>query len=370
MAARRIHTSGCISIRDCYTYIGQPQRLQLTESYRFGKEISQPLSKFSAKGYPANRERVSRVEIKKSESALDLLALINDAVTRRPGLRAGSPKSQLAVLLRHPSAAVELEHALRSQSIRYQTVDFVTYLERPEVLFVRMLLGWAVGLQDAFETSVGHLAKRATWAFISSTSSVGATGQIENTSKVETAKLANFLEFMLPDALGLNDDRVLHSAVDESVRTRICKALDLAASDDINCLPSVFAFLDIENSARRVFVKAKEAEDARASITGLLNASQKYESISQFLRSLMSHDYEAHTEKFTGDRIILSSIEAAKGLEFEHVIIPDVNAADFDGDARDERNLFYVAVSRAKNMLTLSYRPDNPSTYLRHFDAT
>lgn len=352
------------------TYIGKPQRLPLTESYRFGREISLPLSKFSAKDYPSNRARVSKVEVKKAESALDLLALINDAVTRRPGLRPDSPKSQLAVLLRHPSAAVELEHALRSQAIRYQTVDFTTYLERPEVLFVRALLGVAVGLQKTFRSGIDDLAKRATWAFISATSSVGAGEQIENTAKVEAAKPGHFFEYMLPDALGLNDVGLLHSSVDESVRTRICKALDLAASDDINCLSGVFNFLDIENSARRVFVKAKEAEDARASITGLLNASQKYDSITQFLDSLMSHDYDARSKNLTGDRIILSSIEAAKGLEFEHVIIPDVNAKDFDGDIRDERNLFYVAVSRARNMLTLSYRPGHPSTYLRHFETT
>lgn len=352
------------------TYIGQPQRLPLTASYRFGREIAQPLSRFSAKGYPSHQACVSSVEVKKVESALDLLALINDALTRRPGLRPDSPKSQLAVLLRHPSAAVELEHALRSRSIRYQTVDFTTYLERPEVLFVRALLGVAVGLQKTFRTGIDELAKRATWAFISARTSVGAGEQSDNTAKVEAAKSGYFFEYMLPDALGLNDVGLLHSAVDESVRKRLCQALALAASDDIHCLSGVFYFLEIENTARRVFVKAQEAEDAKASITGLLQASQKYDSITQFLDSLMAHDYEARSDKFTGDRIILSSIEAAKGLEFEHVIIPDVNAKDFDGDARDERNLFYVAASRASHRLTLSYRAGHPSAYLRHFGVT
>lgn len=144
----------------------------------------------------------------------------------------------------------------------------------------------------------------------------------------------------------------------------------MAASDDINCLSSVFDFLDIGNLARRVYVKEKEVEDARASVTGLLKASRNYDSITQFMRSLLVHAYEAHANKFNGDRILLSTIEAAKGLEFEHVIIPDVNATDFDGDSRDERNLFYVAASRAKYMLTLTYRPSNPSSYLRHFGVT
>jgi DNA helicase-2/ATP-dependent DNA helicase PcrA len=47
----------------------------------------------------------------------------------------------------------------------------------------------------------------------------------------------------------------------------------------------------------------------------------------------------------------LTTIDAAKGLEFDHVIIPDVNAREFDGASGDERNLFSVAASRARYML-------------------
>ena len=86
-----------------------------------------------------------------------------------------------------------------------------------------------------------------------------------------------------------------------------------------------------------------------------------------FLRSLLAHDYDAHADKWAGERIILSSIEAAKGLEFEHVIIPDLNRSDFDGERADERNLFYVAASRARRQLTLVHRPGQASSYLRHF---
>ncbi|APW46894.1 3'-5' exonuclease [Rhodoferax antarcticus] len=354
------------------TYIGKPERLPLTESYRFGGAISQPLAGFSAKNYAANRAHISRVEVKKTGSALDVLALINHAMTARPGLQPDSPKSQLAVLLRNPSASVELEHALRERCIRYQTIDFTTYLERSEVLFVRLLLGWAVGLQEPFRTGIDALAKRATWAFLSANASVTAEEQTEKSLKVNGASLKHFLEYMLPDALGINDPRAtryLYTSVDDAVRRRICKAIDLAASDDIHCLAGVFDFLDIGNLARRVYVKEQEAEDARASVTGLLKASEKYVSISQFMRSLMAHDYEARAARFAGDRIILSSIEAVKGLEFEHVIVPDVNATDFDGDSRDERNLFYVAASRAKTMLTLTYRAGHPSSYLRHFES-
>ena len=141
----------------------------------------------------------------------------------------------------------------------------------------------------------------------------------------------------------------------------------LAASDRIEDLPRAIAALDIRQLARRVFVQVEAAEDSERSLQGLVRASQSYASISEFLRSLLAHDYDAHADKWAGERITLSSIEAAKGLEFEHVIIPDLNRSDFDGERADERNLFYVAASRARRQLTLVHRPGQASSYLRYF---
>jgi DNA helicase II / ATP-dependent DNA helicase PcrA len=57
-------------------------------------------------------------------------------------------------------------------------------------------------------------------------------------------------------------------------------------------------------------------------------------------------------------RVKLSTIEAAMGLDF------DLNAGNFDGDSGDERNLFYVAASRAKVRLTFLHSPGIPSSFL------
>ncbi len=345
------------------THIGKPQRLKLTGCFRFGEDISQPLSLFAAKGYQVRQGPMSRLEVKKAETAIDLLGLINITIAKCQN----SPKSQIAVLLRHPSAAVELEHVLRSQAIKYQTVGFTTYLERPEVLYVRTLLGMAVGIESEFHTGVAHLAKRATWAFMSAMSLLNESEQCENFKKIEAAQFNLFVEYILPDALGLKDANLFRSAVGEATRTRLCKALDLAASDSIECLSEVIELLDIDGTARRVFVRSGEAHDAKSSVVALVKASQTYASISQFLRSLMAHDYAATLAKSIDDRIVLSTIEAAKGLEFEHVIIPEVTFSNFDGNASDERNLFYVAVSRARESLILTYRSSEPSSYLQHF---
>lgn len=339
------------------TFIGESQRLLLTETRRFGSEIAQPLARLAHKPYPSQTAFPSRVEVQQASSAAELIGWINDALTRRPGLRPDAPRSQLALLLRHPSAATELEHGLRRQAIRYQTVGFTSYLERPEVLFLRLLLAAAVGLPDQFRATLQGSAKRASWEFIGGV--MPNADEAQTAQIVERATQANFVEFVLPELLG----QTPHAAASQRVR----EAMRLAASDRIEDLARVVARLDIRPLARRVFVQAEAAEDAELSLQGLVRASQSYASITEFLRSLLAHDYDAHAEKWAGERIILSSIEAAKGLEFEHVIIPDLNRADFDGETPDQRNLFYVAASRAKYQLTLVHRPGQASRYLRHF---
>lgn len=341
-------------------FIGEPQRLPLTETRRFGGAIAQPLARLAHKPYPSHAAVQSRVEIRQVSSATELIGWINDALTRRPGLRPDAPRSQLAVLLRHPSAATELEHGLRRLAIRYQTMGFTSYLERPEVLFVRLLLAGAVGLQEQFRSTVLGPAKRAAWEFIGGV--MPQTDETQTAQIVERATQANFTQFVLPE--------LLRQSPQQAASRRMQEVIRLAASDRIEELPRAIALLDIRQLARRVFVQAEAAEDAERSLQGLVHASQAYGSISEFLRSLLAHDYDAHADKWAGDRIILSSIEAAKGLEFEHVIVPELNQADFDGDRADERNLFYVAASRARYQLTLVHRPGRASSYLRHFAAT
>ena len=334
-------------------FIGEPQRLPLTETRRFGAGIAQPLARLAHKPYPSHSGLESRVEIRQAGSAAELIGWINDALTRRPD----SPRSQLAVLLRHPSAATELEHGLRRLAIRYQSVGFTSYLERPEVLFVRLLFAAAVRLPDQFRATLLAPAKRAAWEFIGGVmldADAAQTAQL-----VEQASQVNFVEFVLP--------ALLRQTPQQAASRQVQQAMQLAASDRIEDLPRAMAALDIRQLARRVFVQAEAAEDSELSLQGLVRASQSYASISAFLRSLLAHDYDAHAEKWAGERIVLSSIEAAKGLEFEHVIIPDLNRTDFDGDRADERNLFYVAASRARYQLTLVHRPGEASSYLRHF---
>lgn len=341
--------------------IGAATRFPLGRSYRFGPAIARPLAAFSGKAYPSDPGCASRVEIRPANSATDLLAILNEAVGNRSGLRAGSGLDQVAVLLRHPSEAAELEHELRRTGLRYEAVGFTTYLQRPEVLFCRMLLMAAVGSKESLSGEVLAGAKRATWAFVGGTLRTANDAQDPTAGYVDSMPQANFIERALP--------RFLETSGDAGTRDQVREAMRLAASDRIGALASSVAALDVKRMARRVFVNRQAADDAQASIHSLVRAARQYGSISAFLKSLVVHDYEAHAARLAKGRIVLSSIDAAKGLEFDHVIVPDVNRAGFEGGGADDRNLFYVAASRARQLLTLTHHPGQASAYLRPYAA-
>ena len=80
---------------------------------------------------------------------------------------------------------------------------------------------------------------------------------------------------------------------------------------------------------------------------------------------LMARDHELtlltdETDGYPGG-LVVSSVRLAKGLEFDEVVLLDVDARQYATEA--DRNLLYVAVTRAMHRLTILFR-DEPSPLL------
>ena len=87
-------------------------------------------------------------------------------------------------------------------------------------------------------------------------------------------------------------------------------------------------------------------------------------------RGLADH----HRSHIVGDGVLVSTVHAAKGLEFVHVLVlgggwenrPAGSFATAGGDgSEEERRLYYVAMTRARETLTLIDRRDDPLPYAR-----
>ncbi len=119
-------------------------------------------------------------------------------------------------------------------------------------------------------------------------------------------------------------------------------------------------------------------ENRRGDIEQLMQYGGNFEDILEFLAqlSLMSSaDGEPTGEKteIDDEKVTLSSIHQAKGLEWKAVFViwltegqfPNGRIVEADDEAmlEEERRLFYVAVTRAKDDLYLTYPMMNPKSY-------
>ncbi|WP_339215921.1 ATP-binding domain-containing protein [Solibacillus sp. FSL W8-0372] len=91
----------------------------------------------------------------------------------------------------------------------------------------------------------------------------------------------------------------------------------------------------------------------------------KTEADLQFIKERMTVPFyilDGHTEKFeTG--VLLTTIQYAKGLEFDYVIVPLVDAGRYATDF--DQGLLYIATTRAMHELTMLIDHSNPSKLLR-----
>ncbi len=112
-------------------------------------------------------------------------------------------------------------------------------------------------------------------------------------------------------------------------------------------------------------------------ISLLLDLSKNYSDSKRFLNAMLL----GSKEMSEGEGVNLLSVHASKGLEYKEVYIIDLMDGRFPnrkliqrgGDIQEERRLFYVAVTRAKDILYLSYAKYdrikkidyNPSPFLK-----
>lgn len=119
-------------------------------------------------------------------------------------------------------------------------------------------------------------------------------------------------------------------------------------------------------------------ESSHASnVRELARVAEKFPSVVDFL-DYIDEMLRASRRKQRGDRVLLMSVHRSKGLEWPHVWVCGCNELllpHAKGDPEEERRLMYVAVTRARDSLVLSYvskfaqkegvRPALPSRFLR-----
>ncbi|MEY4428676.1 MAG: hypothetical protein RLZZ182_1365 [Pseudomonadota bacterium] len=350
--------------------VAVPHRPTLSGTWRFGPSLAAPVARLAHKPCVALPAQDTLVEV----LALDDTAMRWQVLDSVPGhARARRPLTdrpeELAVLLRHPSQSVALEASLLQHGVNYRTVGFTTFLWRPEVLFVRALLAHAFAALDhnptpdtrqrllsALLTFTGAQIDTGTDDLPGSPAHRQLTAQALKQVAHEPALLAMFM-----------DNQVLRNT-DRRVRAWVHEVVALMQQGAATPLAEALKGpLRPDWLARRVMVRQDDVQQVERHLQALMALATEFDDLAAFMRGLDSFELHHLTGRKAQQGVVLATLEATKGLEFDHVIMPGLNRGEFGGIGRhsDNRNLFYVGITRARKALTLIHRPDHATGFLR-----
>lgn len=317
-------------------------------------------------------------------------------------LSAGVPLEEIAVIFRNNSSADGMELALREQGIACVRKGSGSFFESLEIKAFCAFLALIVNPKDImafiflmqYTKGVGAvLAKELFDALMKLGNGDISEGFLNPNPK---ANLQNFKrtsydlglfedlnEFASQTRFELQSEFNQHSILKlakintmcaenlESIYLLLKKAKKTRHSLEIFkliCENAFFQKICEELAIKRATNKAGELDSVRKDentekIHNKINVLKEFAANYNEVQSYYNFLTLASNEMSSGKGVNLLSIHASKGLEFELVFVVDLAQNRFPnqklismgGSLEEERRLFYVAVTRAKNMLYLSY---------------
>lgn len=342
--------------------IAMPVRLPLTASYRFGPDLAQAAGALARKPYEGRAAHATRIELLRAESPRLMAQLIARLAREH---MAQTASDELRILLRQPAHSVRIERELLSLGVDYACHDVQPFLRRSEVLLVRALQAYAVDDFSGFTGKEQRSAALAALLLFAGASIDSAELRDVDAVTAQRRAIAEALEH--PQGMRhFIEGQVLRNASAPAL-ARLQAALAVLKTGELARFVEHFlAALDPAGLARAVLVSEADVLQVQHNLAQLVElARDEGGELADVFRLLHALD-ERQQRMRANRRVALSSIAAAKGLEFDHVVIPHLSRGEFvgAGDAAENRNLLYVAMTRARQRLTLAFDAARPSRFL------
>jgi superfamily I DNA/RNA helicase len=298
------------------------------------------------------------------------------------------PWADQAILFRTNAQSRPLETALRQASVRYHLIggqsffdrrevrDFLAYLKvminpNDDISLLRIANVPARGLSDVtMERLLGASHERKCPVFaVMKNPAVTTTFQARTRECIE-----RFVELIERTRGRLHGEGLSHDP----------HALQTLAD---RFLEEIGYFTELRRSEKNVESsenRVRNLKDIIATLDGPEFPSQPpFDRLQSFLEQItLDNEREDQEDETPGDAVTLITMHSCKGLEFPHVYIVGMedgllphSRSKAEGTLDEERRLFYVAVTRAMNTLTISHcggrkkygtlTPCHPSPFLK-----
>lgn len=257
------------------------------------------------------------------------------------------PLKNHVILYRTNAQSRALEEVLLRRGVPYRLIGGVRFYERKEVKDILAYLAWALNPDDtqSLERILNEPPRGLgdkTWSII-----------------LDNARMQGDLLLAIK-TLAYSGENQRHKNLQNlyNIHKQLEKAIsELSLDQAIDFLIKLIGYED--------YLKNNFPEDSRdriENIRELKTVAKKFNDMSSFLTEV-SLIQDIDNWDPSEDALTLMTIHAAKGLEFEHVfiagleegILPHANSLDDPLGLEEERRLAYVAVTRAKEQLTMIF---------------
>ena len=265
----------------------------------------------------------------------------------------GTPLSEIAVLYRAHYHSMEVQMEFVRRDIPFDIRSGIRFFEQAHIKDVTSYMRILVNPVDELAwrrlllmyPKIGKITFEKIWKYL--------------------AKEENPLEAILQDEFIRFAPKAAVAGLEECRKT-INLLLELDIHDRI---PEKIIDVLLNKGDYRTYLQDNysDAPSREEDLIHLGSFSAKFERMEDFLNELalltnMSRDEDLAGQEQT-DKVVLSTIHQAKGLEWSYIfliwcadgMIPLQRALKDPGGEEEERRLFYVAVTRAKDQLYLCY---------------
>jgi len=339
-------------------------RYPLTFSYRHGPHLAYAMAAFKDKPVESNLPLRTEISQPHYDDAAHCARQVVEAVKRWKA--DGHALDGCAILIRDRHQSVAIENALIEADIDYRTPAMAGYLQRDEILFLRGML--AIALRD-FRAVKSEQVRGAVVDALVAFSEMAFTARRIDHFKTQIAKSPDLLGelFLIEDEHRDGVEPTWRDVASVTTKRAVIDAIAWLSTLDpatpaAQVLTELCERVQLVAAARRIFVRPYDAGVVNKSVDGLLAwAAASGLGLADFWAAMNAREAFVRRKR-APKAVLIECVANAKGKEFDHVILPYLQADEFphpQQPRRDEENLFYVAATRARLKLTLLSPSDN-----------
>jgi len=277
------------------------------------------------------------------------------------------PNSDFAILYRTNSQSRAMEEALRKLNIPYRIYGGQSFYNRKEIKDILAYFRLVINHndEDALRRSINNPSRgigKTTLEKINVAADQNNVSMWEVITKPHTyglnlnagtmTKLANFTTMILSLAAEMKKKEAYEVAQHIAQSSGLMKMY--REEDTPEGLSRVENIEELLNGVKEFSERGAEAAQGDLEFQGTLD---------EFMQEVALLTDADEEDKEGNDKVSLMTIHAAKGLEFPYVFIvgleenlfPSLQSVSTRAELEEERRLFYVALTRAKVKVTLSY---------------